>query len=246
LEGIPVFAKAGSIVPMQSVSSKCEEGVQGINDISNPESLELVVFPGDSGKFVLREDAGKFPESSDFDTAAEQAGLVETTISFDWLVDEARLNILPGTKNLQYLPNYRDWKIILRGVEQTGARVWVDGTEIPCDLSYDDATSSVCVSIQQVQQSSHVEISFSNTEHSGVNMRSQHVRDEVFDILFDAQMPYLTKEKVLTMVETEGVQCLSGLKSLNRGPRRTGDLRWSYLPDSVMAAIQEVMLRSVG
>ncbi|MCI1218869.1 TIM-barrel domain-containing protein [Bifidobacterium crudilactis] len=244
LDRIPVFAKAGGIVPLQQLPPAGAEAGRRINDVSNPESLTLVVFPGDNGKFVLREDDGTFPESADFAKAAEQAGLVETTVTLDWHVDGARLSIVPDAGSLRTMPDSRNWQIILRGVEPTDARVFVDGIEARCDLSYDADTSSMRVDVHGVRRSSHVDIDFTDVEQSGVRLRSQNLRDEVFDILFDAQMPYLTKEKVLAAVDADGMESLSGLRALNRGPRRVGDLQWSHLPDSVMAAIEEVMLRS--
>ena len=44
LDGIPVFAKAGGIVPMQPLS----EG-DSINSVDNPQHLEIIVFPGADG-----------------------------------------------------------------------------------------------------------------------------------------------------------------------------------------------------
>ena len=48
LDGIPVFAKAGGIVPMQPLS----EG-DSINSVDNPQHLEIIVFPGADGDFTL-------------------------------------------------------------------------------------------------------------------------------------------------------------------------------------------------
>jgi alpha-glucosidase (family GH31 glycosyl hydrolase) len=246
VDRVPVFAKAGSIVPLQSTDEGFGGTVRRINDVSNPKALELVVFPGDSGEFVLREDAGRFPESSDFHTAAEQAGLAETTISFDWGSQETKLSIVPASQNLESLPELRDWKITLRGVEPADAQVRIDGVESHVALSYDDQTASVSVNVAEVPRSSYVEIEFFDSRQKGVRLRSQNLRAEVFNILFDAQMPYLTKEKALAMADRDGAQCLAGLRALNRGPRHQGDLQWSHLPDSVLAAIEEVALRTKG
>ena len=55
LDGIPVFAKAGGIVPMQPLS----EG-DSINSVDNPQHLEIIVFPGADGDFTLMEDSGHY------------------------------------------------------------------------------------------------------------------------------------------------------------------------------------------
>lgn len=59
LDGIPVFAKAGGIVPMQPLS----EG-DSINSVDNPQHLEIIVFPGADGDFTLMEDSGHYSRRS--------------------------------------------------------------------------------------------------------------------------------------------------------------------------------------
>ncbi|OZG64696.1 alpha-glucosidase [Bifidobacterium hapali] len=72
IDRIPVFAKAGGIVPLQPVAERRES----INDIANPSALSLLVFPGASGEFTLREDNGRFGSRS-----------MDTSIEFAWKPD---------------------------------------------------------------------------------------------------------------------------------------------------------------
>ena len=52
LDGIPVFAKAGGIVPMQPLS----EG-DSINSVDNPQHLEITEWLGADGDFTRMEDS---------------------------------------------------------------------------------------------------------------------------------------------------------------------------------------------
>ena len=50
--------REGSIIPLKDM-----EGYD--NSIENPEKLEVLVYPGESGEFVLWEDGGDTPEDLD-------------------------------------------------------------------------------------------------------------------------------------------------------------------------------------
>ena len=52
---MPVLVREGSIIPLKDM-----EGYD--NSIENPEKLEVLVYPGKSGEFVLWEDGGDTPE----------------------------------------------------------------------------------------------------------------------------------------------------------------------------------------
>ena len=75
LDGIPVFAKAGGIVPMQPLS----EG-DSINSVDNPQHLEIIVFPGADGDFTLMEDSGHY---------SRQITPATTAITYRWRKDGA-------------------------------------------------------------------------------------------------------------------------------------------------------------
>ena len=75
LDGIPVFAKAGGIVPMQPLS----EG-DSINSVDNPQHLEIIVFPGADGDFTLMEDSGHY---------SRQITPATTAIPYRWSKDGA-------------------------------------------------------------------------------------------------------------------------------------------------------------
>ena len=58
LDRIPVFAKAGAIVPMT-------DQMDSFHAATNPEQLHLYVFLGAQGEFVLYEDDGETESSNE-------------------------------------------------------------------------------------------------------------------------------------------------------------------------------------
>ncbi|MBR5011543.1 MAG: alpha-xylosidase, partial [Clostridia bacterium] len=67
IDTMPVFAKAGSILPLAVLD--------GSNGADNPDSLEICVFGGDNGSFVMVEDNGK---------AGKELALAKTEFEFEY------------------------------------------------------------------------------------------------------------------------------------------------------------------
>ena len=253
LDRIPVFAKAGAIVPMQPLAGEAAAGVDGAdadaprcNDIANPRALRVVAFPGANGSCTLNEDAGRFPESHDAETAAREAGLAQTDMRLTWNADGTGCTfaIDPVRGETASVPSEREWTIVLRGVAPATCTASVDGTEIAATTSYDPATLSMSVTLPAVSTASSVVISLSSADGKATLVADNPVHDDVFAILNSAQMLFLTKGKAMDMVDRLGTGALVGLHALERDKRGDGDFWQSHMPQSVISAIEEVLLRA--
>ena len=80
LDRIPVFAKAGGIIPMQRLDGA------PLNDVSNPSAFDVLVFPGADGTFTLWEDDGE-------SVGGEWAS---TRLTFDWVRGMFTVHALDG------------------------------------------------------------------------------------------------------------------------------------------------------
>ena len=98
LEDIPVFAKAGAIVPLAPRV--------GWGGIGNPDALDLYVFPGADNEFLLYEDDG---ETTDY----LQGKYAITRVS----LDKGCLTIHPVEGDQSLVPARRTYRIHLRGVD---------------------------------------------------------------------------------------------------------------------------------
>ena len=104
LEDIPVFAKAGAIVPL---APKVRWG-----GIENPKEMDLYVFPGADNVFELYEDDG---ETTDY-----QRGKYAITT---FTLEKDAFTIQPASGDISLIPSQRTYRIHLRGVDETASTV---------------------------------------------------------------------------------------------------------------------------
>jgi len=100
LEDIPVFAKAGAIVPL---APKPKWG-----GIDNPTELDVYIFPGANNTFDLYEDDGE--------TTDNQHGRYAVT-RFE--LKNNILTIHPAEGDLSVIPTKRTYRVHLRGVNNS-------------------------------------------------------------------------------------------------------------------------------
>ena len=233
IDRIPVFAKAGGIVPMQSDALD--------NTSANPKALDVVVFPGADGAFMMREDSGDFGDVCEGTDAT-----AATAMTWHW--DDGRAPqfvIEPAAGNTSVVPERRDWTLVFRGVAKATMQVIVGGESWDKDLvgttvvDYDEATMSLSVRLYDVPATARIQVLFPQ----GLQVAEQPVLKDCERILFDAQMLYTTKEKALSLIQRFGVGALPGLRALEREQKNERDFFQSHMPETVIGALEEVLLR---
>lgn len=228
LERIPVFAKAGGIVPLQTLGG----GNGSINSVANPADLEVMVFPGADGSFDLWEDDG---------AAERDARWARTAIRLDW-GPQARVVIGPVRGAADVVPANRRWTVVLRGFAPCdGLTVRVDDQAMQVQTSYDADTLSLRVAIPPVPSGARVEITI-----PGARIADDPMLGDAFAVLNDAQMEYFTKERAYALIERRGADALASLHSLEAAAGEYGEPEWfrSHMPQSVIEALAEVLNRS--
>ena len=238
IDRIPVFAKAGGIVPMQS---------DPLSDMTvNPRALDVVIFPGADGSFAMREDSGEFHDVCADAAAAQEAATVVTAMTWQW--DDGRspqFVIEAPTGNTSVVPERRDWTLIFRGVARSAMQVIVGGEAWDKDLvgttvvDYDAETMSLSVKLVDVPSSSRIQVLFPQ----GLALAESPTEADCERILFDAQMLYTTKEHAMAQISRYGVAAIPGLRTLEREQRNERDFFQSHMPESVIGALEEVLLR---
>lgn len=111
LDAMPVFVKAGGIVP--------QDGGEVANRVDNPACLRLEVFPGADGAFTLYEDDGRT-------MACEEGHAARTAIRFTW-GDTPTLTIAAPQGDASVIPADRRYVAAFRAI--TPAQVAVEGAE---------------------------------------------------------------------------------------------------------------------
>lgn len=233
LERMPVFAKAGAIIPMQSWAN---------NSIDNPAAMHVLVFPGADNSFTMYEDNGIYADVQD---GINSSGLCRT--QFTWTSSESTpsFTISPASGNTSSVPESRQWTLTFRGIRETtvhAEHVSADGTKvpIPAEISYDRDTLSLIVQIPAIDTGHTVIVSFPE----GANPADNPLIEDAHRVLHDARMPYLTKEQAFSAITESGVNAIAQFGTMEHtsssDPQDCSD---SHMPASVRRALAEVLLR---
>ncbi|GAB4569917.1 MAG: glycoside hydrolase family 31 protein [Anaerolineae bacterium] len=129
LDDVPLFAKAGAIVPL------APEVPWGGTEL--PETLHIHAFAGADGAFTLYEDDG--------DTPAYQRGQsAQTQIELRWQPNEVSLTVAPPTGDTSLLPQERTFIFHLHGIhEPASVQALVNGTRQEVTSQYDPETDTL-------------------------------------------------------------------------------------------------------
>ncbi|GJM42618.1 MAG: alpha-glucosidase [Ardenticatenaceae bacterium] len=149
LHNIPVFAKAGAIVPLGPKV--------GWGGIANPESIDLHCFAGDSGQFTLYEDDGE--------TVAYQSdSYALTQFSQAWQDGKMIVTIHPASGDSSHIPTNRSYRLHLRGLSQNVTfKAWLDGKLIELEATYDTHIESWETAVIAIPPNSQFQLTASDS-----------------------------------------------------------------------------------
>ena len=237
IDRMPVFAKAGAIVPMQPVvdgSGKADG--PAVNGIDNPVAMQLVVFPGADGEFTIREDDGTFGAAS-----------ADTRVRFLWARGSgaSALEVHAVGGEAAAVPAQRDWRITFRGVAPlsvSAIRVLCgcggDATDMPYSVEYDGNTLGLTVTVGGALTDADLRI-----VADGLAIADNPAERDVHDLLLHAQMYYWTKDMAYREIQRSGVRALGGLRALDRKAEGPRDYWVSDMPQGVIGALEEILTR---
>ena len=131
LHEIPVFAKAGAIVP--------QAPKVGWGGVDTPSHLLLHVFPGADGSFELYDDEGN---SNDY----LQDSYAITPIRQEWADDQTRLVIEPVQGKTELVPAHRQYDLLFRGFNKPDqVKVTLNGSPMEIKSDYDTDTFTLTI-----------------------------------------------------------------------------------------------------
>lgn len=131
LADIPLFARAGAIVPL---------GPGSTWDITrNPDALDVHVFAGADNRFELYEDDGET-------TGYLRGQRCLTPFEQRWGGTSLELTIGPTQGETSLVPAERRYRLIVHGVQaDVAVQVTIDGRAYAVDTDYDPATETLSV-----------------------------------------------------------------------------------------------------
>ena len=195
LAEIPLFARAGAILPLQADTTQ--------NGCSNPKSVDLTVFPGADGSFTLYEDDGV---SRNY----QQNGGCCTKFQSNWTDSSWSIHVLPAQGDTSVIPPSRSYRILFRGVDQPdGHRVLSNGAQLDLPATYDQDSRTLIVGpvAMGIEQSLTVEI---HAQDRSLLAPPSTVHDAVMRLLKLARMDTVTKWRISTRI-AELSQDVTGL-----------------------------------
>lgn len=139
LGSIPVFAKAGGIVPLQGKR-------ESWNDVSNPEAVSVHVYPGADGLFTLWEDEDQAEDAAE--------NWARTDLALHWGGKAASFVIGAAQGNLAAIPAKREWKVCIHAVRDAQFRIqgaagmgWYDASrrELTVLVEHSSVTGEICI-----------------------------------------------------------------------------------------------------
>ena len=178
----PVFAHAGSIIPLSNRSD--------YNNTGLPTDLEIQIFPGVSNTYTLYEDDGV--------TSLYREGyFLKTSIDYNYLRNNYTVIIRSVDGKSGIVPERRNYKMIFRNTKEAeNVSVYFNSEKIEYE-SYVDSNDFVvevknCLTIGQLTincQGNDIEID-----------AARLVNDDIDSILMDLQIETYLKEKIAAVV----------------------------------------------
>lgn len=178
-EDYPVFAKAGSIIPLAELE-------ENINVTNPPKKLEIHVFPGKSNTFKLYEDDG-------YSSLFEQGYYILTNIDYNYLQNNYTLIIRAVEGKTGIIPPTRDYKIRFRNTRESENVIAYINKDVVATENYIEDNDFI-VEVKNVPTTSQLTI---NCKGKDIEIDAVRIINEEIDsIISDLQIETRLKEKI--------------------------------------------------
>ncbi len=203
LETIPVLIPAGSILPMAEDFAQCHR--------KNPQLLELRVYNGADGSFVLYED--------DCSEMTERKAAF-TRFSFQYGKSSVFSMEAEGDAE-EVIPSERQYRIRLIGVQTPeNLHIQAEGcTVLEQTADTEDNSLLIVISGKDVRK-----FTLTLTGQSGIGTPDK--QQAIYKMLHRAQIAYDQKEQIFALIQREAsvVRIVSGLHEMEISPELQGAL----------------------
>lgn len=183
-EDYPVFAKKGTIIPLAVQE-------ENINDINNPKSLEIHIFPGTNNTYKLYEDDG-------ISSMFEEGKYLITDIDYNYQLNNFTAIIRPVDGKTDVVPKERNYKVRFRNTRKPSDVIVYIGEDKTDDIkSYVDGNDFV-VEVNEVSPTKQVSI---NCKGQDIEISADRIiNDDIDSIVSDLQIETSLKEKIASIL----------------------------------------------
>lgn len=204
MEEIPVFVRAGAIIPMT------EEKEAITNGVSLPKCMEITIFGGDDGTFCLYEDDG---ESMEY--LAGHCAFTE--YHFYWRDKNGNTSfmIVPDDDKKGIRPQKRKYILHFAGVKEANAvKIFTEtGEKIKSVRYYDVHRREMIVTLSEVSGNHKIEVSLTG----GLTLIENNVQERIYQMLNRFQIEYEKKEQIYNCIKkhTKRENAVVELRAMN-------------------------------
>lgn len=182
---IPVFAKAGAIIPL--------DHERLANGAENPEAIDLKVFACGESSFSLYEDDG---ESQDY--LDEKYSITKISQKLD--ENGLTLLISPMQGSFTAMPTSRQWNVEIFGVsEPTSIKAWNGNKIIEASYQYEPDQSKLIIILPFCSTQEELKLKINNITQKKWNAK---INDRLSKIIKAARMPTSTKLYLMQFFES--------------------------------------------
>lgn len=150
LQDIPVFAKAGAIVPLGPKV--------GWGGVDNPAELDIHIFAGADGQFTLFEDDGE-------SRAFERGEYSLTGFRQEWSGDRMTFTMTAAAGDPRHIPTPRAIRLHVHGIQDPElVSMQIGGDEYACTVTYDAAAETLYIQAVQVPVTADLRLYLTNPQ----------------------------------------------------------------------------------
>lgn len=190
LENIAVFAKEGSILPLDSR----EKG----NKIDNPTEIDLYIFTGSDGNFTLAEDCTELGEYSRDDWRFTK--YIGSNVQIKNEESEYKLTILSDSNKISDGLERRKYILHFYGIkEYQELKIYSGNQEVKTkEVSYKEDINALVVALDYLSIKNNIELSI--RYHDNYNS-PKIIKDKTFDLLNRAQIENDLKSDIMKKID---------------------------------------------
>jgi alpha-glucosidase (family GH31 glycosyl hydrolase) len=186
IEDIPVFARAGAIVPLGPTVDW--------GGVENPAELDLHVFAGANDHFELYEDDG-------VSESYRRGDFCVTAFEQRWRENRLEFAMLPARGETRFIPAARTVRLHLYGVrtpDEVSAQI--DGAALPCATAYDPAREVLTFEALEVPVTAELRVSVAMRTGS-LLARRDRTSDTLFEMLRAFNLHTFTKQDLGSQID---------------------------------------------
>ena len=184
-EDYPVFAKAGSIIPLSVFD-------ENINVSNIPNKMEVHIFPGESNTYDLYEDDG-------VSTLYKKGYYTITAFDYNYMQNNYTLIIRPKEGKNGILPATRDYKIRFRNTrEADDVEIYIDQEKADLEFTTYVEDTDFIVDIKDVPTTKQVTINCKgkDIEINAVRIINEDINSIINDLMIETRL----KERIAAIV----------------------------------------------